>query len=514
MGVRDIGARATSRARVVMQLAEFASARSANEARRPRIGGMKTDPRLAISAASLASLLALQGCTPMEIRILEEKQQAMEAVAAEQKVALQEQVKRGERQQQFMSSMCPEYVGRPPAQKTVAQWGPLAELSKSHWVADFNGGLLSHQFGELPNTDCLVMVRLEANPALASLDSFMHRLVFRPADRPGKLLLTVIRQDYDSNFWNSSPIEVQVASATTLTLDGGKQPLLRLRNPTTYEAPMETDIWKTSDSARAPFRKLAEDEWKTLGAPYFSALGKVRGQVFTDKLAEAQASVDRAHREKEAAARRRWEMFAAGMAGASRGFAEASVDSRQREATREASLQDLNRQLRASDAARSVSTRPSTATATVAPPAGSAGASTTSGKGTAPSMNAPSTKPQPTDRRQDAAAQPSKLNAYPEAIVACSRPDATGKFICATPVTHMSGGPGDKDWRTPEALVATLDSCKSARALPSATHLVWGCGYGATNNSNTMDRSAGVDVRDRATYYCHPLETSCRRTTP
>lgn len=111
-------------------------------------------------------------------------------------------------------------------------------------------------------------------------------------------------------------------------------------------------------------------------------------------------------------------------------------------------------------------------------------------------------------------AQEAKLGAFPEAIVACTRPDSKGAFRCATPVTHLNGGPGDKDWQTPEAAVATMDSCPNARKLPSTTHLVWGCGYGATNNTNTLDRSAGVDVQGRSTFYCSAQQTSCRRTTP
>lgn len=112
-------------------------------------------------------------------------------------------------------------------------------------------------------------------------------------------------------------------------------------------------------------------------------------------------------------------------------------------------------------------------------------------------------------------AQVSKLNAYPEAIIACTRPDAAGRFRCGTPVGVISGGPNSTDWSTPEHVAAwATASCPDARRLNSTTHVVWGCGFGATNNSNSIDRSDGVDVQGRNTYFCYPKQTSCRRTSP
>lgn len=108
------------------------------------------------------------------------------------------------------------------------------------------------------------------------------------------------------------------------------------------------------------------------------------------------------------------------------------------------------------------------------------------------------------------------LIATPEAIVVCTHPDSDGGFTCDSPVdVNLPGGPKQgATWSTPEKLVAGLDSCSRARRLHSATHLVWGCGYGATNGKNTMDRSAGVDVKGRNTYYCVAREWPCTRTTP
>jgi hypothetical protein len=111
-----------------------------------------------------------------------------------------------------------------------------------------------------------------------------------------------------------------------------------------------------------------------------------------------------------------------------------------------------------------------------------------------------------------------KRVATPEAILVCTRPDHAGQFECDTPVdVNLRGGPNNSlaAWRTPQSFVAwAAASCPGARPLPSTTHLVWGCGFGATGNSNSMDRSAGVEVRGRNTYYCLEKETGCRNTQP
>ena len=103
-----------------------------------------------------------------------------------------------------------------------------------------------------------------------------------------------------------------------------------------------------------------------------------------------------------------------------------------------------------------------------------------------------------------------------EAIFVCSIPDSAGRFECDSPVTAgLDGGPKSlPQWRTPELMVGSMTAaCPDARRLASSTHLVWGCGFGATNNSNSMDRSAGVDVEGRQTFYCSERQTSCRRTS-
>jgi hypothetical protein len=137
---------------------------------------------------------------------------------------------------------------------------------------------------------------------------------------------------------------------------------------------------------------------------------------------------------------------------------------------------------------------------------------------TAPA-NAVASRASSTPEAQDSTGdQRSRRNATPEAIVVCTRPDAKGAFECDTPVdVNLRGGPnnGIATWRTPDTMITALSaSCPSARRLPSTTHVVWGCGFGATNNSNSMDRSGGVDVRGRETYYCTEKQTSCRSTQP
>lgn len=104
----------------------------------------------------------------------------------------------------------------------------------------------------------------------------------------------------------------------------------------------------------------------------------------------------------------------------------------------------------------------------------------------------------------------------PEAITVCTLPSgANGSFECRSPVTVHRGNKNDiSGHRTPDEMVMNLDGCPNPRRLASASHLVWGCGFGATNNSNSLDRSAGVDVKGRNTYYCHPKEVSCRKTQP
>ncbi len=103
-----------------------------------------------------------------------------------------------------------------------------------------------------------------------------------------------------------------------------------------------------------------------------------------------------------------------------------------------------------------------------------------------------------------------------EAIVVCTKPTGVqGTFECRSPVTVWHGHLNDMSGhRTPEEMVARLDGCSASRRLPSATHLVWGCGFGATRGEDSLDRSAGVDVQGRRTYYCYERESICRRTDP
>jgi hypothetical protein len=100
------------------------------------------------------------------------------------------------------------------------------------------------------------------------------------------------------------------------------------------------------------------------------------------------------------------------------------------------------------------------------------------------------------------------VKAVPEALFVCSRPDAAGRFRCDSP--ERAGLPGQG---SPEAMLASAgDACPSKRRLPSRTHVVWGCGFGATNTAKAMDRGEGVDLRGRGTYHCLEREVGCKRT--
>ena len=104
---------------------------------------------------------------------------------------------------------------------------------------------------------------------------------------------------------------------------------------------------------------------------------------------------------------------------------------------------------------------------------------------------------------------PVGVKPFAEAVFVCTRPDAAGKFHCDAPDrTRLRG-------ESPQALLAgAAQSCPSQRRLPSRTHLVWGCGFGATNAPATMDRGAGVEMRGRGSYQCLEREAACKRTQP
>jgi hypothetical protein len=111
-----------------------------------------------------------------------------------------------------------------------------------------------------------------------------------------------------------------------------------------------------------------------------------------------------------------------------------------------------------------------------------------------------------------------KRTAYPEAIVVCTFPNEKGLFKCANPIHEVSGGKDNSlsEWRTPERMLASFKStCWEPRKLPSTTHLVWACGYGATGGVDHKDRGGpGIDAKGRKTFYCTEAESSCRRTEP
>lgn len=199
-------------------------------------------------------------------------------------------------------------------------------------------------------------------------------------------------------------------------------------------------------------------------------------------------------------------------------FNESMAEGREAEARRDAFLADLRRQTEEIDRRRraqqqaSAGVQPSAQQLTMeVPQPPSVAASRTT------SVQSPPATPTRT-QQEPSRMKKRKLSLVPtlEAIVVCTHPDESGRFRCDSPTkTNLQGGPYTGAlWRTPEEYVAQTDSCARARKLQSATHLVWGCDFGATNGGNSLDRSAGVDVKGRNTYYCTPREWPCRRTSP
>lgn len=117
--------------------------------------------------------------------------------------------------------------------------------------------------------------------------------------------------------------------------------------------------------------------------------------------------------------------------------------------------------------------------------------------------------------RQDEA-QAALRRPYLEAVVVCTKPSGANlAFECATPVDRIRGHKNDiSGFRSPQEWVARSVSCPARRPLASNTHLVWGCGFGATGGVNALDRGADVSIQGRITYYCEEGQLSCRRTQP
>jgi hypothetical protein len=106
--------------------------------------------------------------------------------------------------------------------------------------------------------------------------------------------------------------------------------------------------------------------------------------------------------------------------------------------------------------------------------------------------------------------KPVGLKPFGEALFVCTRPDEAGNFACDSP--HRAGLKGATG-QSPAALLESLaEACPSQRRLPSRTHLVWGCGFAATNAPGAADRGGEIEVRGRGTYQCLEREAACKRT--
>jgi hypothetical protein len=224
-------------------------------------------------------------------------------------------------------------------------------------------------------------------------------------------------------------------------------------------------------------------------------------------------------RRRQVQAERDFARFMGGLNTFVNTFNESMAEARENEARRDAFLADLRRQSEEIDRRRRAQQQASAGVQPNAQPLPIEAPRQPSAPATRPtSAQNPPTTPPPRTPEEPKRTPERKLalTPTPEAVVVCTHPDESGRFRCASP-THskFEGGPySGALWKTPEEYVAQSGSCGSARKLQSATHLVWGCGYGATNGGNSMDRSAGVDVKGRNTYYCVAAEWPCRRTSP
>lgn len=258
-------------------------------------------------------------------------------------------------------------------------------------------------------------------------------------------------------------------------------------------------------------RYVAEtDTWRNSSILGSSTFQKMTSEEFKADFARHREQASLAFRQERERSLAFWDSVSRGLPGASQGYAEARADQQRQDARQREAIASLQQNLRARDTERPAANGSAPANATTpAQPVPEPSRSATVARSSVPDAAA--------TRRTTSSATDARLAATPEAIFVCTKPDEKGRFECDTPVdANVRGGPNTlEQWRTPDVMVASMGAaCPGARRLASTTHLVWGCGFGATNNSNSMDRSAGVDVKGRNTYYCSDKQTSCRRTSP
>jgi hypothetical protein len=250
--------------------------------------------------------------------------------------------------------------------------------------------------------------------------------------------------------------------------------------------------------------KMTAENWATMQ----KSMTDEQFKAYLEQLGKS-AEEYRVAKERKARARREfWGNVGQGLVAGTSAFSDATTQSQQREQqmlnSAQAGVREGERQyqLKTAAAQANTNTNSSTARTTMNEPSPAASAGTSTAATVKPSKESP--KPDQVTLLQT-----------PEAIVVCTHPNEKGRFECDTPVdVNLRGGPNPGDlWPTPNDFIRNRESCSAPRRLESTTHIVWGCGYGATNGGNTMDRSAGVDVRGRNTYFCAEREWPCRRTT-
>lgn len=393
---------------------------------------------------------------------------------------------------QQMRTIDPEEIHR--------RWGAYSHMIGKHWIANFNGDMVTlitmqwvvqgasaqHTEWSCEPSGCYLRERLvQYNPEAKTLD-FMLKI-----DSPRnyrKIKSEDVLANGEVTGWMTSKTWRYDLAAGTMHF-GDVQ-----LNPTT-ESQYRESLNQLIEASKATRQRKAEESiafWNNL-ASGMAAVTQATAQVARETGAErarSEAQLQDTLRRSAALARERERI------AQSETEVKAQVAAREVERQNRLAEQERHAQFNAQQQKRQFA----------APTQASSNVSASNG---VRAGNPPGAKASSSERGAN-------LIATPEAIMVCSKPSGpNGSFECRSPTDVTYGSQKDgKGYRTPEERVMSSDACTSPRRLVSTTHLVWGCGFGATNNGNSLDRSAGVNVKGRNTYYCHDKETSCRKTTP
>jgi hypothetical protein len=423
--------------------------------------------------------------------------------------------------------VCPADAEPASPDEKIVVWGPLVRLaetqdeSATYWVAKHNSGYISHIYASIPAKACIAFGRSDVQKT--KQPGPRQELFFHRSEKQGVLLLTLLEIEDDFRFIAYPSIEVRVTGDTLFIGDGqNERVLVSFDKDGRYKEAFEALFFNNPKAAA--FKKLAgHKEWRATLNPYFMAQGKAYAK---ESLARLNNAYDAAYdQQRRSVTSKRWEMFGQGLNAFSQGLSQGMADAQRMDNSmrsgQQQAIEEGNRQYEAGLAAQRQRDMEAQAARDVAAqreatPQLTQPVAIVSSQAPAPVIAATRSASQSVGSAKENSS--STLLPTPEAIVVCTMPDTAGRFACDTPVdVNLNGGPKNDlvARRSLDSMIHWLSaSCGEARRLPSTTHIVWGCGYGATGNSNTKDRSAGIDVQGRRTYYCHPLETSCRNASP